>query len=190
MDTQTDPRIERSRAAVLDASVALLLEGGLSAVTVDAVSGRSGVAKTTIYRHWENRDALVLDTFQACLPTVDMPDARLPYEEALRELMRSATLAIAKPRFRSALPHILAAKQEVDDLAEMQQRIDQEQYAALKAVLMRGISEGRLPVDTDLNEAKHQLFGPLISMALSPEIALDEAAADRVVDLFLTSRTA
>src|SRR5437899_1011281 len=36
----------------------LLSEAGLGGVSVDAVSKRSGVAKTTIYRHWPSRTAL------------------------------------------------------------------------------------------------------------------------------------
>jgi TetR/AcrR family transcriptional regulator, regulator of autoinduction and epiphytic fitness len=47
----TDPRVERSRTAVLDAAAGLLLEGGVPALTVEAVVERSGVARSTIYRH-------------------------------------------------------------------------------------------------------------------------------------------
>ena len=56
-----DARVLRSRKAVLAATLRLLAEAGLSGVSVDEVSKRSGVAKTTIYRHWSSRSALLLD---------------------------------------------------------------------------------------------------------------------------------
>src|SRR2546429_7561340 len=49
-----DPRVVRTKAAVLDAATTLLAEGA-STFTIEAVSARSGVAKTTIYPHWAFR---------------------------------------------------------------------------------------------------------------------------------------
>lgn len=47
------------RAAVVEATLALLLTQGYAATTVDAVAKRAGMAKKTLYRFAENRDALV-----------------------------------------------------------------------------------------------------------------------------------
>src|SRR5258707_15817170 len=58
---ETDERVRRSKEAVLAATSELLSEAGLGGVSVDAVSKRSGVAKTTIYRHWPSRTALLLE---------------------------------------------------------------------------------------------------------------------------------
>jgi len=66
------PRSEQARAAVVAATAALLAEGGLPAVTMDAVSARSGVSKPTIYRYWPNRTALAIDVFAARM-TRDVP---------------------------------------------------------------------------------------------------------------------
>ena len=58
-DGGMDPRVARSRASLLEAATDLLVDGGPRAVTVDAVSERSGVAKSTLYRHFPSRDDLV-----------------------------------------------------------------------------------------------------------------------------------
>ncbi|KHF34924.1 Bacterial regulatory protein, tetR family [Paenibacillus sp. P1XP2] len=50
-------RVERSRHNVLTTAFELLSEGGVNGFTVDEVARRSGVAKTTIYRHWPTREA-------------------------------------------------------------------------------------------------------------------------------------
>ena len=60
---QCDPRIERTRRLVLEATVAHLAEFGYGAVTIEAVAARSGVAKSTIYRHWPGRVELIRDAF-------------------------------------------------------------------------------------------------------------------------------
>ena len=65
-----DPRIERTRRVVLDATITLLIEGGYRTVTMEAVAAASGVAKSTIYRHWSNRDTLISDAFHALKPPI------------------------------------------------------------------------------------------------------------------------
>ena len=50
-----DPRVLLSRGRVLTTTLDLLTEAGLDELTIDEISRRSGVAKTTIYRHWPNR---------------------------------------------------------------------------------------------------------------------------------------
>src|ERR1700712_5954041 len=81
-------RVARTHAAVMDAAIELLLEGGPDALTVDGVVARSGVAKSTVYRHWATRDELVADVFEHLAPKLDPPDPSLEFEDALRALVQ------------------------------------------------------------------------------------------------------
>ena len=72
--THTDGRVQRSRARVLGATLELLTEQGVGRVSVDEVARRSGVAKTTIYRHWPTRADLVLDACAQLGSDQDVPD--------------------------------------------------------------------------------------------------------------------
>ena len=69
--------LRRSREAVKAASLAaayeLLTEVGLSGVSFDEVSRRSGVAKTTIYRYWPTRSALLFDAVMQFAPRLQTP---------------------------------------------------------------------------------------------------------------------
>ena len=47
------------RAALVEATLTLLLKGGYATATVDAVAKQAGVAKKTLYRFAANRDELV-----------------------------------------------------------------------------------------------------------------------------------
>src|SRR5436190_2605757 len=68
------PRSEEARRKALAAATDLIVERGVANLTIEEVAHRSGVAKTTIYRHWPERASLVLDTVRACFAAVPTPD--------------------------------------------------------------------------------------------------------------------
>src|ERR1043165_4470484 len=60
------PRSERAARAIIDATLDLLAEeGGVTGVSIEAVAARAGVGKTTIYRRWPNKEALIIDALAA-----------------------------------------------------------------------------------------------------------------------------
>src|SRR3954471_21817841 len=69
-----DERIVRSRTTVMNATVELLFERGYGGTTVDEISRRSGVAKTTIYRHWPTRTDLLREACATIGTPLDRPD--------------------------------------------------------------------------------------------------------------------
>src|SRR5581483_7919249 len=54
-----DPRVQRTRAAVLRATIELMAEGGPEAITHQVVARRAGVGRATLYRHWPSAEELV-----------------------------------------------------------------------------------------------------------------------------------
>ncbi len=69
----TDARVVRSRARILAAAAELIAERGIPGLGVEHIAARSGVAKTTVYRHWPQLPTLLVDAVAAALPPV--PDA-------------------------------------------------------------------------------------------------------------------
>ena len=59
----TMPRTRSASAhhKVLDAALELVAEHGVDATSMDAIARRSGVSKATIYKHWADKDALLLE---------------------------------------------------------------------------------------------------------------------------------
>ena len=53
------PRREGADEEILDVARTMLAEGGYGALNVDAVAERAGVAKTTVYRRWPSKGALI-----------------------------------------------------------------------------------------------------------------------------------
>lgn len=58
-----DPRVQRTRRRVLAAAYELLTEVGFDGVTIELVSARSGVARSTLYRHWASKSEILRDAF-------------------------------------------------------------------------------------------------------------------------------
>ena len=67
------PRSEDARRRVLAATVELVAERGIGQLSIEEVAARSGVAKTTIYRHWPGRTALILESVNAQFEHVGAP---------------------------------------------------------------------------------------------------------------------
>src|SRR5262245_35693258 len=55
------PRSESSHNKVIGAALELVAEHGVDATSMDAISARSGVSKATIYKHWADKEALLLE---------------------------------------------------------------------------------------------------------------------------------
>src|SRR5262245_53637837 len=55
------PRDERAHQLILDATLELLWQIGYAAMTIEGVAAHAGVGKTTIYRRWPSKGALVVE---------------------------------------------------------------------------------------------------------------------------------
>src|SRR5258707_668002 len=66
-NAQTRLRASEIQRRVLDAAFESVLRIGFRAVTVESISAETGIAKTSIYRRWPNKDAMVMDALYAGL---------------------------------------------------------------------------------------------------------------------------
>jgi AcrR family transcriptional regulator len=180
-----DPRIERTRTAVMDAAVELLLQRGPDAVTMDGVVARSGVAKSTLYRHWPTRDALLTSVFHHLAPSVPAPDPTLGFVDALRSLVRSLAEILSDERWTPLIPALILLKAQHPDMAQLEAELNAQQGDVLIPVLAKGVAEGLVRDDLAAEVASTLLVGPLLMGALTGSVALDEPFADAVVDQFL-----
>lgn len=55
------PRSEKSRKAILNATNKLLLHTSVQELSIEAIAKKAKVGKTTIYRWWPNKTAVVMD---------------------------------------------------------------------------------------------------------------------------------
>src|SRR5690606_31979788 len=97
-EEQADPRLARSRNRLLDAATHLLSTGGVEAVTVEAGTRVSKVARATLDRHFGSTTQLLAATFERLLPQVDAPTGTgLVREQLLALLTTQADLIEQAP---------------------------------------------------------------------------------------------
>lgn len=184
--TRADPRVVRSRAKLIEAATAILVESGPRSVTVDAVAERSGVAKSTLYRHWESRQELLVDVMRCNVPEVDPPDPGAGFEVALRTLVRNLAAVLHAPEWRAIMPAMVSLQQQFPELAEVLHADRSEKFHILADVLALGAAEGAVPADVDTDLAAHALIGPIVFAVLSGREDVD-SVVEYSVDRFLAS---
>ena len=190
MHSPTDPRRARSRGKLLDAAASLLVSGGAAAVTVDAVTRLSGVARTTLYRNFPSTDSLIAAAFRRLLPTPDPPPADAPLREQLLHLCTSMTRLIQEAPLQQSMLGWLAmgrGASDDDEVGQLRRGVVDSYAEPLHAVLTAAESDGTLtPGDRDLAVA--QLAGPVVlarMIGLRPYSAAD---IENLVDDFLRGR--
>jgi len=159
-----DPRIERSRLQVLAAAVDLLREIGYGALTIEGVAARSGVAKSTIYRHWSSKAEVVADAFQWAhgLDPQDVPPPG-PVRDRVVAILRSTIRDMAtSDRLACMMPALIDAAERSGEIAELAQRVAEEKNAVLRSVLDEAAASGELEPHVDTTMLADALVGPIL----------------------------
>ena len=68
-----DPRIADTQRRVRAATLALIAEIGFEGTTIELIAERSGVSRTTIYRHWPDPSRLFVEAFDPPTPELHPP---------------------------------------------------------------------------------------------------------------------
>jgi AcrR family transcriptional regulator len=156
----TDPRVARSRAAVLVAARDLVIETGFDGFTIEGVSARSGVAKTTIYRQWPDRNHLLLDVFEE-----NVIEAMPPKTDDLHaDLLVSVSHLAAKledPTTSGLIPALIEAAERDEVFRAVSRPFVERRRLPVINRLQQAVADGKLPPDADLDLICALLVGPL-----------------------------
>ena len=102
-------RSARVRAAALEATLAELAESGYPELTLARVASRAGVNKTTLYRRWGTREALVLDAMlELAGEGVKIPDTGSLHGDLLAIARGSAATTARTTAWPCGLPAVRA----------------------------------------------------------------------------------
>ena len=159
------PRSIEAHEKVLSAALTLFAERGIEATSMDAIAQASGVSKATIYNHWADKEALLLEV----MLMVNGLD-REPEEVDTGDLERDLTTILTrKPpdKFEAArnrmMPSLIAYSSVHPEFGKAwRHRVMEPPRQCLKRVLRRGISRGQLSGDLDLESAMALLLGPML----------------------------
>ena len=176
-----DPRVLVSRERVLTTTLDLLTETGLGELTIDDISRRSGVAKTTIYRHWANRSALVIDACSRMTDGAQAPPDTGSLEGDLTTILTNIADLLGTARWASILPSIVDAAEHAPEFAGIHSRIQHGHAAPLRVALDRATLRGEIPSTSDRNAMAAALLGPLFYRRWFSREQIDAEFVDLII---------
>jgi len=172
--------------AILDAALAEYAANGLEGMSVDAVAGRAGVSKATIYRRYPSKVELVVAAAvkaadeQAPIP--DTGSVRGDLTTALGNLRR----LLDDPVVGAAKRMLLIDARRNPDLARMHAESVRDRRQGMFDVFRRGIERGELLPDIDVEFAADTVGAPVFYRHLVSRAPIDDAYVEQMVDEFLT----
>ncbi len=184
----TDPRVQRTRTRALDAAFQLLGDEGVDGATVERIAECAGVHKTTIYRHWPEREALLAESLETHMEPPPAPDTG-SLRGDLVAAMRGLARTISTPPWSVLLPSLIAASATNDRLAELHGAFTRRRRDMTMDVIERGKQRGELPADADSSHVVDTLAGAIIYRRLMTHEPVDKAYIEHHVDRILDAFT-
>lgn len=179
-----DPRVARSKEAILKATLDLLAENGVTATTIEAIAERSGVAKTTIYRHWAGKPELVIDAFASLTPPDKDPDTG-SLRGDLEALIVGFSKALASGRFAALLPSLIDAAERDPEMSKLHHRFATDRETAVRRIVTRARARGEVREDLTDSEVVDLVAGPIFYRRLVANDRLDARSAKRLAELIV-----
>ena len=102
------PRSAKSHQAILKATLELLGEVGFESMSIEAISTRAGVGKTTIYRRYSSKEELVADAIESIRQDVVIPDTGNLWSD-LDLLIENAAQITLSPLGRQSVAMIISS---------------------------------------------------------------------------------
>jgi AcrR family transcriptional regulator len=186
MATRTGrPRSEAAHEAILKAALRLVTRHGFRAVTVNEIAAEAGVGKMTLYRHWPNKSAVVMDALLALIgDETAFPDSG----NALQSLRHQLDLQAAffrSPR-GNLIRSLVSEMQSDSELATaFRERWLIPRRVGVQRTMRQAVSEGSLRNDFDIDTAIDLLYGAIYYRLLLGTGPLDERFIENTYQQFV-----
>jgi TetR/AcrR family transcriptional regulator of autoinduction and epiphytic fitness len=181
----TDPRIAHTRRVVQRAALSELAAVGFGAFTIEGVAARSKVAKSTIYRHWDGKLALIADA----LETLNEQPVPAPADGSAREqiasLLRHLADALTDPVLSPTIPAMIEAAERDSTIAQLLHEYSDRRRRTLVEVISAHIASGELASTLDPELAALALSAPVFYSRFMTGQAFPPERIDDLIDAVL-----
>jgi AcrR family transcriptional regulator len=183
-------RTARTRAAVLDATLAELVYRGYEGISVESIAGRSGVHKTTIYRRWGSKERLVAEALEAAAESrIGTPDTG-DVEGDLRALARAIQATLSGREGAAAVHALISGARASPEVRRISRRFWASRMAQVRPIVERAIGRGQLQRGTRSAEVIEHIAAPLYYWLLVGGEPPTEADADLAAAVVLAAARA
>lgn len=183
--TDIDPRIERTRRVVLESAVDMVGEIGFDNVTIEGVSERCGVARSTIYRHWSDKMGLLVEAMKNRMIVYPETDTGSVRTDIVGFLGNLVAWLDSKDGVVVALSLLSAAHRD-KEIGELHKQATRTMRGHLISIIERAKAREELPADVDAREAANELAGSLFYKKMVVHEDIDSEYVERRVDRWLS----
>lgn len=172
------PRSEASRTAILDATRRLMTHTSVRDLSIEAIAKKAAVGKTTIYRWWPNKVAVVIEAFAEQL---DMHMLVAGNESPRENLIRQIDRLIRQLRGKNGkiIADLLAeAQSDVKVLQQFNQFYMDSRRNSIQQTILAGQKSGDFSENLNTQIAVDIVMGPIILRLLNGEDAMNDHFAE------------
>jgi AcrR family transcriptional regulator len=179
------PRSEEARRKAIAAAIDLIVERGVANLSIEEVAARSGVAKTTIYRHWPERASLIVDTARATFEHVVTPDTG-SLRGDLEAYFDSMVRADLSGKAGQLIPSLIDAAARDPEIDLLMDRYSLERQQPVMTIVSRAQERGELPPDLDRDVIIGTVVGPIAFRKVLQRRPVDAGYVAKCLDVVLT----
>ncbi len=180
------PPDEALTPAILRAALQELARVGFEAISIEQVARRAGAAKTSIYRRWPTKDALVVEALRVYLRDVAGADSAEADTGSLRGDLLAHALRLARLLTReriAVLAGLLLAIRTRPELAALiRAELVQTEMVAATAIVERAAARGEIVADRLPSLARQVLPSVLFTRSFVAGAPVSEAFVTELVD--------
>jgi AcrR family transcriptional regulator len=170
---------------ILRAAVEELADVGYGRVTIESIATRARVGKSTIYRHWPDKLALIADAFETFHEQM-VPDlGPIPVREAVALLLRHVAEVVVDSTFSRCIPALIEGAERDPRVREFHHRYSAERRQALIDLIAGGVERHEISPDVDPELATTTLLGAIFYRRLMTGQPFDPDDAPELVRLVL-----
>jgi AcrR family transcriptional regulator len=179
-------RGEHARSRVLRAALEVLADGGLPGFTMEAVALRAGASKTTVYRRWPSRTALLVDAMDHAFPPLEMLTTGDLRDDLLALMVAFEALLASQP-FPRLLAAVIDAAERDTSLADLHFELTERRRAPMRAIMAEAVARGIISPTVDLELVIDLLVGPAFYRRFVAHRPFAPGYATGVIDLVLAA---
>jgi AcrR family transcriptional regulator len=168
------PRSEDADRAIIKAALDLLGEVGFTSLTIERVASEAGVGKTTVYRRWPNKEALIVDAMAELKgPIPDVPGRSLR-EDMLTMLQDQARGREAARRRRIYACFVGESARNPELARRYAETVLEPRREVMRRAVRAAVARGELRNDLDIEVVLHLLMAPVLHWSLrNPDEPID-----------------
>lgn len=159
-----DPRITRNRQVVHAAAMRLVESDGIAGLTVDRLAEISGVSRSTIYRHWPDLDALVVDAFDGVVHEHGSRRSASPADpvQGLLDYLHDYARRLNDPTYATVLVTIIEWSLRDPRFAGVHDRTFAGNRSRAASIVRAGRRAGVFRRDLDVSGAVEDVVSPFL----------------------------